>query len=181
MRDTSLCLYLAGLQEDSIVDGPGMRLAVFTQGCPHHCPGCHNPETWPTGGVAWRVEELLDKIRHNALCGGLTLSGGEPLAQAASCAQLAQGAKEAGRNVWLYSGYTWEDIQRMMDEEEAVKRLMQHVDVLVDGPFMLAERDLTLLFRGSRNQRLVDVPGSLQSGALRLWESTYGNADTSLK
>ncbi len=171
MNGSEAVLRLAGVEEDSIVDGPGLRMTVFTQGCPHHCEGCHNPQTWPIEGGEYQVEALIERLSANPLCSGLTLSGGEPLQQTAACAALAAGAKALGRSVWLYSGYTFEQMQVMMEHDAPLRALLAAVDVLVDGPFLLAERDLTLPYRGSRNQRLIDVPRSLQRGEVQLWES----------
>ena len=152
-----------GLAQDSIVDGPGFRFACFVQGCPHGCPGCHNPDSHdPSGGREMTVEEVAAEMLGNPLTDGLTLSGGEPFAQAADCLRLAEAARSRGLSVWSYSWWTFEHLR---DEgTEAQKALLAEVDVLVDGPFVLAERSLTLPFRGSRNQRLIDVKASLAAG-----------------
>lgn len=169
-------LYLAGLVDDSIVDGPGMRLTIFTQGCPHHCEGCHNPQTWPmSGGQATPIAELLQRIEKNPLCSGVTISGGEPLAQIAACAAYAEGAKALGKSVWLYSGYTWEEILAMPDDDGALNRLLAATDVLVDGRFEMARRNLQLTFRGSDNQRLIDVAATRKAGTVTLWTNSYGS------
>lgn len=152
-----------GLVQDSIVDGPGFRFACFVQGCPHHCPGCHNPESHdPAGGKEMSVEEVARQLLGNPLTDGLTLSGGEPFAQPEACLELAQIAHSHGLNVWSYSGWTFEHLR---DEgTDAQKALLRELDVLVDGPFVLAERSLALSWRGSRNQRVVDVQASLTAG-----------------
>lgn len=152
-----------GLVQDSIVDGPGFRFACFVQGCPHHCPGCHNPESHdPAGGKVMSVEEVAGQLLGNPLTDGLTLSGGEPFAQPEACLELAQIAHSHGLNVWSYSGWTFEHLR---DEgTDAQKALLRELDVLVDGPFVLAERSLALSWRGSRNQRVVDVQASLAAG-----------------
>lgn len=155
-------LNLAGIAGDSIVDGPGIRTTFFAQGCPHHCPGCHNPETWPfEGGTPMEEEELLELVRRNPLCRGVTFSGGEPFAQAAGFAKLAQLLHGAGYEVAAYSGYTFEELLAGTPEQ---RRLLAGLDVLIDGPFLLAERSLELNFRGSRNQRVLNVPESLRQG-----------------
>lgn len=155
---------IAGIVQDSIVDGPGLRLTVFTQGCPHRCPGCHNPQTHdPAGGQEITVEALTDKLRANPLLDGLTLSGGDPFAQAGECARLAQNARELGLNVWCYTGYSLEHL--LAARRPDWNALLSQLDVLVDGPFLLAERSLDLPWRGSRNQRLLNVPASLAAGA----------------
>ena len=154
---------ISGLVNDSIVDGPGFRFAVFTQGCPHMCPGCHNPQTHDFGGGRdMDTAEIAEKFLANPLLDGITLTGGEPFRQPEACRILAEAAREAGLNVWAYSGYTYEEIQR----NPAMRALLSKVDVLVDGRFVLAERSLSLRFRGSRNQRLIDVPKSLESGTV---------------
>jgi anaerobic ribonucleoside-triphosphate reductase activating protein len=154
---------IAGLVQDSIVDGPGLRFTVFTQGCPHHCEGCHNPETHdPSGGSEYAVSEVIRLMLSNPLTDGVTFSGGEPFLQAGDCAQIAEAAKNAGLNVWAYSGWTLEELLRMTNP--AVRRLLELTDVLVDGRFDLAQRSLGIKWRGSRNQRLVDVPKSLAEG-----------------
>ena len=154
---------ISGLVNDSIVDGPGFRFAVFTQGCPHMCPGCHNPQTHDFGGGRdMDTAEIIDKFLANPLLDGITLTGGEPFRQPEACRILAEAAREAGLNVWAYSGYTYEEILR----DPAMRALLSQVDVLVDGRFVLAERSLSLRFRGSRNQRLIDVPKSLESGTV---------------
>ena len=155
-------LNLSGIAQDSIVDGPGIRTTIFCQGCPHHCPGCHNPETWDFGcGTDVPVEDLVDVVRSNPLCRGVTFSGGEPFAQAAGFAKLARLLKEKGYEVASYSGYTFEEL---LEGSEDQKALLQSIDILIDGPFLLAERSLEVPFRGSRNQRILDVKQSLAAG-----------------
>lgn len=152
-------LNLSGIVQDSIVDGPGIRTAIFCQGCPHHCPGCHNPETWDFGcGTDVPVEDLVDVVRSNPLCRGVTFSGGEPFAQAAGFAKLAQLLKERGYEVASYSGYTFEEL---LNGSEDQKKLLASIDILIDGPFLLAQKSLEVPFRGSRNQRILDVKKSL--------------------
>lgn len=152
---------LAGLVNDSIVDGPGLRLAVFTQGCPHHCPHCHNPQSHDFEGGEFRsTQEILEIARDNVLLDGITLSGGEPFCQPEACTELARGAHEAGLNVWCYTGYLYETLL----ERPEWKSLLENIDVLVDGPFIWADKTLDKRFRGSANQRILDVPASLASG-----------------
>ena len=155
-------LNLAGITGDSIVDGPGIRTTIFCQGCPHHCPGCHNPETWDfQGGTPTEEADIMELIRKNPLCRGVTLSGGEPFAQAEGCCTLASMLKQEGYEVASYTGYTFE---QLLEGTEAQKKLLSLLDVLIDGPFLLAERSLDLNFRGSRNQRVLNVPESLRAG-----------------
>ena len=154
---------IAGVTNDSIVDGPGFRLAVFTQGCPHHCPGCHNPETHdPRGGHDAHTQEIIAAMEKNPLLAGVTLTGGEPLMQPQACLEIARAAHAAGKNVWCYTGFTFEALLREGDADRLA--LLREIDVLVDGPFLLAQRSLDVRFRGSRNQRLVDVKESLAQG-----------------
>jgi len=155
-------LELSGITADSIVDGPGIRTTVFSQGCPHHCPGCHNPETWEFGcGTPMEEEAVLDIISANPLCRGVTFSGGEPFAQAEGFAILAKLLKARGYEVASYTGYTFEQLLR---GTEAQRELLKNLDVLIDGPFLLEQRSLELSFRGSRNQRILDVKKSLADG-----------------
>jgi len=155
-------LDLSGIVSDSIVDGPGIRTTIFSQGCPHHCPGCHNPETWDFGcGTRIPVEAVVEIVQSNPLCRGVTFSGGEPFAQAASFAKLARLLKKQGYEVASYSGYTFEDL---LSGSEDQRQLLETIDILIDGPFLLAEKSLEIAFRGSKNQRILDVPKSLAQG-----------------
>lgn len=155
-------LNLAGLVGDSIVDGPGIRMTVFCQGCPHHCKGCHNAETWSfEGGTPMEEEEILQIISSNPLAKGVTFSGGEPFAQAAGFAKLAELLKEKGYEVASYSGYTFEELYEGTEEQQ---ELLRKIDVLIDGRYEEAKRNLTLVYRGSSNQRIIDVKKSLEKG-----------------
>lgn len=161
-------LRIAGVVGDSIVDGPGLRLTVFTQGCPHRCPGCHNPQTHDfAGGYDAEVEELFEQYRENPLLRGVTLSGGEPFCQPEPLAELARLVHGAGGDVFCYTGYTYEQLLGL--DDPAVAALLREVDVLIDGPYLEAQRDLTLLFRGSANQRLLDLPRTRAEGRPVLW------------
>lgn len=154
---------IAGITEDSIVDGPGLRMTVFVQGCPHGCKGCHNPETHdPNGGKLMDTSEIIAKMDSNPLLDGITLSGGEPLFQMGACYELAKAAHERGLNVWCYTGFTWDAVAEAHEYEPI--QLLSHIDVLVDGPFIEAQRTLELPWRGSKNQRLIDVQASLAAG-----------------
>ena len=149
---------ICGLVNDSIVDGPGLRLTVFTQGCPHHCPGCHNPQSHRfEGGQLRDIDEILTMAKENPLLDGITLSGGEPFCQPEACAQIAVGAHKLGLNVWCYTGYSYENLLASKEK----RALLEQVDILVDGPFILEERSLDIRFRGSKNQRIIDVKNSL--------------------
>lgn len=150
-------LRLAGVEEESIVDGPGLRMTIFTQGCRHNCKGCHNPQTHPLGGGELRaLSSLLEAFLENPLLKGMTFSGGEPFLQAAPLARLALAIHEAGGDIVCYTGYYYEDLRRMaMSGNKAVGALLSVVDLLVDGPYVEELRDLDLAFRGSSNQRLL--------------------------
>ena len=162
-------LMLAGIVENSIVDGPGIRFTVFCQGCPHHCPGCQNPETWPfEGGFEVTPEDVVEHVKRNPLTRGVTFSGGEPFAQAAAHAELARQLKAAGYEVASYTGYTFE--QLLEEQDPAKLDLLQQLDILVDGPFRQEELSLELRFRGSANQRILNVPQSLAQGKA-VWEA----------
>ena len=153
---------LAGIVSDSIVDGPGIRTTLFAQGCPHHCEGCHNPETWDfSGGHEATTDQIMGIVRFNPISRGVTFSGGEPFAQAAGFAEIARMLKSGGYEVASYTGYTFEELLEGTPEQ---RELLQWLDVLIDGPFRLEERSLELAFRGSRNQRIIDVPKSLAAG-----------------
>ena len=162
---------IANYIQDSIVDGPGLRFALFTQGCPHNCAGCHNPDTHdPDGGKKVSVDEIIKIILSNPLTDGITFSGGEPFSQAEDCARIALAAKKAGLNVWVYSGWTFEQLKDNIVPHSA--DLLELCDVLVDGPFVLSLRSLLLKWRGSENQRILDVKKSLESNAPIHWEAT---------
>lgn len=151
---------LSGFISESIVDGEGIRCVVFAQGCPHHCPGCHNPATHSfDGGELVPVSEIIAKIQRLApYVDGVTLSGGEPFCQPEAFAQIAKSAKRLGLTVWCYTGYQFEQLQKIPETEP----LLQQIDVLVDGRFILSERSLQTPFRGSKNQRLIDVEKSIR-------------------
>ena len=159
---------LAGVEPESIVDGPGYRLAVFVQGCPHHCPGCHNPATHDfSGGTLRDTAEITAMLGANPLVRGVTLTGGEPMMQAAALCEIARAARERGMSVWCYTGYTLEELLKEQNPDRM--RLLALVDVLVDGPYIAHERSLDLLYCGSRNQRLIDMPATLFAGEVRLY------------
>lgn len=140
--------------QDSIVDGPGLRFVVFVQGCLHRCAACHNPETHDVrGGQEIAAEDVIADMLRNPLTDGVTLSGGEPFAQAEDCAKIARAAREAGLNVWCYTGYTLEQLREMPETEI----LLCELDVLVDGPFIAAQKNLNLTWRGSENQRVIQM------------------------
>jgi anaerobic ribonucleoside-triphosphate reductase activating protein len=160
-------LTIGGIEGESIVDGPGFRYAVFVQGCDFRCPGCHNPQLQSfTGGRRISAAEILAAIRDNPLLSGLTLSGGDPFTQAAPCAALAEQVRVLGLSVMVYTGYLWENL--LSANNPAWRRLIEAADILVDGPFIQAQKNIDLRFRGSANQRLINVPQSLAAGRVVL-------------
>lgn len=157
-------LRIAGTVNDSIVDGPGIRFTVFTQGCPHGCPGCHNPQTHDfSGGTVTDTDELLEKIKSNPLLDGVTFSGGEPFAQAQALAHLGRQIKRLGMDVITYTGYTFEQLYADRSQN-GWGELLSVTDYLIDGPFILAQKSYEVRFRGSKNQRYLDCQASLKEG-----------------
>jgi anaerobic ribonucleoside-triphosphate reductase activating protein len=153
-------LRIGGIERESIVDGPGFRYAVFVQGCDFRCPGCHNPRLQPfEGGQEISIQEVLCDIKKNSLLDGITLSGGDPFTQAAPCACLAEQVRSLGLSVVTFTGYLWEDL--IASGREDWLHLIKYTNILIDGPFVMALRNLDLRFRGSTNQRLIDVQRSL--------------------
>lgn len=147
-----MTLRVADIIHDSVTDGPGLRVVVFFQGCPHYCEGCHNPNLLDyDGGEDRTVEDLLAEITRNPLITGVTFSGGEPMAQAEALIPAAKALKELGYNLWIYTGYLWEEL------DGAGKDLAELADVVVDGPYVASLRSLTLPWRGSTNQRIIEV------------------------
>ena len=163
---------IADIVQDSIVDGVGLRLVVFAQGCLKKCPDCHNPNTHdPMGGREVPVDEIVDMMKRNPLTDGLTLSGGEPFLQAEECALLASKTHELGLNVWCYSGSTYEELLEEAEKDDYYAKLLEEIDVLVDGMFVSAQKSLKLKWRGSVNQRLIDVKKSRKAGKVILLET----------
>lgn len=153
----------APVQLDSIVDGPGVRMVIWTQGCHHGCLGCHNPQTHDVhGGMLVAQDEVMKEIEQAHLQTGLTLSGGEPFLQAKQLIPIVKAAKQRGWNIWAYSGFTFETLLSQPDQ----KALLEFIDVLVDGKFIEAQKDYRLKFKGSKNQRIIDVQESLSKQRL---------------
>lgn len=204
--DIPSTIRLYGTAPDSIVDGPGLRFAVFTQGCSHGCPGCHNADSQPAcGGTVRSVDDLVAEIAANKLAQGVTISGGEPFEQASACAELAQRVRSRGLSVWTYTGYRYEDLMACATSADATlakpasaspkdiatpascassaslalplvdavgaRALLAATDVLVDGPFVQARHSYSLSWRGSSNQRLIDIPATTTQGHIVLWEN----------
>lgn len=169
--DNPLNIRMYGTVNDTIVDGPGLRFGVFVQGCSHHCPGCHNPESQLVdGGTMRTVDDVLAEIKENPLISRVTLSGGEPFEQPEAVAQLARALKGGGYNLWAFTGYLYEDLLKQSEENEAIAEILAVIDVLVDGPFVQALHSYELKWRGSSNQRLIDMPATRRRGEVVLWE-----------
>ena len=148
--------------EDTMVDGPGFRTSVYCAGCRHQCPGCHNPQSWDfDGGQPMSTEDIMRVIEADPYTQGVTFSGGDPMYQPEGFAELARAIHQrTKKDIWCYTGFTYEKLV----SNPRQRALLQEIDVLVDGPFLKAERDETLRFRGSRNQRIIDVQASMQQG-----------------
>lgn len=150
---------------ESIVDGEGIRTVVWTQGCIHNCPGCQNPQTHSfDSGFLKDVDDLCQEIVNVPFQDGITLSGGDPLAQPKECAYIAKFCHEHGLNVWCYTGYVMEDLLNKMKKETDIRELLENIDVLVDGPFIMSKLSFDTPFRGSKNQRIIDVKESIKNG-----------------
>lgn len=153
----------AYLQPDSIVDGEGIRTVIWTQGCPHNCMGCHNPETHDVnGGALVDLEEVYEIIDNLEGQDGITFSGGDPFMQPKECAEIAKYAKDKGYNIWSYTGYTFEQLLLLAKTKQDIMNFLKNIDVLVDGKFELNKKDYKSIFRGSSNQRIIDVSKSLK-------------------
>ena len=154
-------LRVAGVIEESIVDGPGIRFVLFLQGCPLHCPGCQNPQTWDfDGGTLVPASEVLERIKANPLAKGVTFSGGEPFVQAERLLPLAEELKEQGYHLMAFSGYTLEELI----QKPGCLALLEKLDLLVDGPYVEAKKSLELRFRGSSNQRILNIAKTRENG-----------------
>ena len=162
---------IAGFERESIVDGPGIRYVLFTQGCPHNCVGCHNPQTHSMdGGKMMTVEEIWEDINSRPRITGVTFSGGDPFVQPEPLYELAKKVKDAGLHLTVYSGFTYEKLLGMSKNDRTIKGLLDLADLLVDGPFIMEKKDLALAFRGSSNQRLIDLKETSTKGEIVLWE-----------
>ncbi|MEE3343003.1 MAG: anaerobic ribonucleoside-triphosphate reductase activating protein [Bacilli bacterium] len=153
------------IQKDSIVDGEGIRGVIWTQGCPHHCLGCHNPETHDMkGGILVDVDDLKDEIDKLEGHDGITFSGGDPMVQADVCCELARYCHQKGFSVWCYTGYTFEELLKLSKAKKKILEFLKEIDVLIDGKFILSEKSFDVIFRGSKNQRIINVSKSLKTG-----------------
>lgn len=172
MSETTPTVRIAGVYRQSIVDGPGLRFAIFCQGCAHNCPGCHNPETHDfAGGYDCSHDRIMEEISKNPLLDGVTFSGGDPVYQAEAFYRLALRIKEKGLNILLYTGFTYEELLERTKEDPFVGQLLNTVDYLIDGLFVNEERDLTLAFRGSKNQRFIDLNATRAQGEIVLYQN----------
>lgn len=161
----------AELQLDSIVDGEGIRTVVWTQGCEHKCKGCHNPETHDINdGKDFDIKEIFELIDNLENQDGITFSGGDPMMQPKACYEIAKYAKSKGLNIWCYTGYTYEKLELLSKINKDIKNFINEIDVLIDGPFILKLRSLDCKFRGSSNQRIIDVKKTLEEGIVILYE-----------
>lgn len=160
---------LSGITRESVVDGLGFRYVVYAQGCPHRCKGCHNPSTHSyEGGELVDIDKIISEIKKNPILDGLTCSGGECFEKAEQFAEIAKSVKSLGLNVWAYTGYTLEEIMKAKDTRSDWNDFIRYIDVLVDGRFEADKKDLSLCFRGSSNQRLIDMQRTLDSGRVTL-------------
>lgn len=162
---------VSGIIKESIVDGVGFRYVIFFQGCPHNCQGCQNPQTHSFDkGTFVNIYDIIHDINSNPLLDGVTFSGGEPLCYPKQCAIIASAVKKQNKTVWIYSGYTFEQILQYPRK----KRALELADVLVDGKYVEEQRDLELRFKGSRNQRIIDVQQTFKKGKIVLWSDDCG-------
>jgi len=162
-------LRIAGIIKESIVDGPGIRFVGFAQGCKHHCPGCHNPETHSfTGGKLVSIASIMEMVKSNPLLDGLSFSGGEPFEQAKMFAELAKMAKALKLSIVTYTGYTYEEI--IARKNPGWEELLSQTDLLIDGKYDISRKNLLLRFRGSENQRIIDLNKTMKEKTLVLWD-----------
>ena len=165
----------APLQSDSVVDGFGVRTVIWTQGCSHNCPFCQNPQTHDfDGGALFEIEDILEDLKELQNQDGITLSGGDPLFQIDAITEIAKYARSIGLNVWCYTGFTYEQIIKLGEKNNKYNEFLNYIDVLVDGKFEHAKKDLNLLFRGSSNQRLINVPETLKQNKIILIPESDG-------
>ncbi len=162
---------LAGIAYESLVNGPGIRRVFFSQGCRHNCEGCFNPDTHDfNGGEEKDMDELIKDTVENPLLNGVTFSGGDPLERAAEFSYMAKEFKKVGLNIWCYTGYIFEDVLEKMKKDNNIKELIENIDVLVDGRFEKEKTKDGLKFRGSENQRIIDVQSSIKHGIIETLE-----------
>ncbi len=162
---------LSGIAYESLVNGPGMRRVFFAQGFKHNCEGCFNPETHDfSGGEEKNIDDLIKDVLKNKMIKGITFSGGDPLEQADKFSYMAKAFKKSGLNIWCYTGYTFEILLEKMKNEDSIRELIENIDVLVDGRFEINNKKEGLRFRGSSNQRIIDVKESLKQEKISILE-----------
>lgn len=165
-------LRIAGVVRESIVDGPGIRFVVFSQGCPHNCPECHNAATHCfTGGYDCSIDKIINTVDEDPLIKGVTFSGGEPVCQAEAFVELGKKVKERNLDIVMFTGYTFEELNNIGKSDLAVKKLLSLVDIMIDGKYEKDKRDLTLQYRGSSNQRVIDMKKTRDQGEIILWNN----------
>lgn len=153
--------------EGTTVDGPGFRTSIYFAGCLHHCEGCHNPQSWDMdAGKEMSIDEILTVVDRNDM--DVSLSGGDPMYQAGELVELCRKIKSKGLSIWLYTGFLYEELLKMPLQSA----VLEYIDVVVDGPFIMDKRDTSLLFRGSSNQRLIDVKASSVNNIVA-WKSDF--------
>lgn len=161
-------LRVVDIVDGTTVDGPGFRTSIYFAGCQHHCPGCQNPSTWdPASGKDMSYDEILNRIEGAGF--DVTFSGGDPLFQVEALTELADKIRRMGKRIWLFTGFLFETVV----SDRKLNKILPYIDVIVDGPYMADKRDTSLLFRGSSNQRLIDVAYWRATGQIRLWESDF--------
>ncbi|MCM1293149.1 MAG: anaerobic ribonucleoside-triphosphate reductase activating protein [Bacteroides sp.] len=170
MSASNQSLSVIDILDGTIVDGPGLRLSIYFAGCEHHCPGCHNPSTWDfDSGKPTDISEILQAVEAST-CKGVTLTGGDPLYQPIEqLTLLAKQLKHMGKSIWLYTGFKFEDVV----QNNRFSQLLSTIDVMVDGPFVESLRNIDLLFKGSSNQRIIDVAHWNRTGQIKLWEPDW--------
>ena len=171
LNDDSKLIRLAGIAENSLVNGKGLRKVFFSQGCSHHCEGCFNQHTWEfAGGRMFDMDELVQKVKDEPFLDGVTFSGGDPFQQADKFAYLAKKLHEANINIWAYTGYTFEELMKLAQINPHIKQMINNVDVIVDGRFMKDKMSENLKYCGSSNQRVIDVKSSLNENKIILFK-----------
>lgn len=170
----------SSIQIDSIVDGPGVRAVIWTQGCPHHCPGCHNPITHSMkNGYLEDIDILKEELSMMEGQTGVTFSGGDPMVQAEACLELAKHCQKLGLDVWCYTGYTFEELMDMSIKNPKIKEFLNYINVLVDGKFILSKKSLSLKYKGSSNQRIIDIPKTFKEKKIILHKIDIPKKETS--
>ena len=158
---------VAGVYHDSISNGEGWRSVLFVSGCPHRCKGCHNPNTWNREyGSPYNEEEVFEQLTENELLDGVTISGGEPFLYTETLLPLVKKIKEKKLNIWVYTGYVWDELLRRAENDLCTHLFLETIDVIVDGRFEIEKKAPSLKFRGSCNQRIIDVKASIKEGVL---------------